>query len=360
MGLLDILEEFTEADIDRLVEAVTFGEVSPEFEEELIDAIQDADPTLREDLVAEMPAFARLEEALPGVERSQPPEGPLPGEPVPEEPEETIRRRTQAEREARQRIIDLIDANREDVEVLFDIARALEQREAAISGLFSQERLETLIEPDVQELADRAREAARQAEPLEVGDFPDLERALRRGAGRDATYFENVIAELRGERDVRTLANQGVPAEEVQTIREEQPQVIDAAVDRAREALRGLRGEPVERERPAPAEIRREQLAEPRPAPGEVIREDTSRISDEPITRDVGLELTFLSFIDDVGRCRQFDCRNRDNYFRLTAGEQRRFYDFTVEEALQWLVNRGDTTVSQLRQRGFPDDVIPD
>lgn len=97
-----------------------------------------------------------------------------------------------------------------------------------------------------------------------------------------------------------------------------------------------------------------------RPDPGELIRRDTSRISNAVVRRDLGLEFLFFDLLRDLGRCDQFPCSNPDNYFRLTPDEQRKFYDFTLEGTLRWLVRRGETTPNTLRKRGFPDDVIPD
>lgn len=93
--------------------------------------------------------------------------------------------------------------------------------------------------------------------------------------------------------------------------------------------------------------------------PGEEIVRDASRLSGERIRRDLGLERAFMELMRDIGRGRQFDVFQPELYFRLTPDEQRRLYDFTVEEALQWLVRRRDITPSQLQARGFPDELIP-
>jgi len=362
MGLLDILNEFTEEEIDNLVDAIFRGQVSVEFEEELIEAIQEADPTLREDLVAEMEAFGRLEDVLPGVERSQPPVGPLPG--IPEEEEPAIRERTQAERETRQRLIDLIEANVDDVEVLLDIARALEQREAAISGLFSQDRIDTLSEMDLEELVDRAREAARTAKPLELEDFPALERALRRGGGRDVSYFENIIAELEGDRRVQTLRRQGVDTEAVAEIREMHPNVVDEAVAVARQNISDLRGPPAPAVEEVP-EIERPQVGRPALGRQEPFV-DESYISGEEIVRDPGFEEWFVTLAVELGRARDFSHASKsiasrpEEFFQLTAAEQRRFFDATPESWLRRWINEDVVTESQLLDRGFSEDDIAD
>lgn len=356
MGVLDLAEGLSEAEMQALVDGIFRGQVSEEREERIREAIAESDPTLREDAVELNPAFDDLERVL-GLEPSEPPGGPLPGEAEPEA-EPAIRERTQAEREARQRVIDLIEANMDDVEVLLDIARALEQREAALSGLFAQERIETLSEMDLSELAERARRTARTAEPLEVGDFPDLERALRRGGGRDVTYFENIIAELEGERDVQTLANQGVSAEQVEQLREENPSVIDAAIDRAQSAIRGLEGRGREPERAAtPTEApaiepggQGVSAAVRRVVPQQPRREDP--LTGETWTADVELENRFYAWalgVKPQNRWSAFDFRTRPVN-----------RDISMEQWARLQVKAGNGSVTSARDAGLPEDWFDD
>lgn len=239
MGVFDLFDELDDDELQELIDDIFTAQVSESFEAAIREEIEAADPTLREDAVEQNELFQDLELAL-GLEPSEPPTGPLPGQPAPAEDEPAIRERTQAEREARRRLINLIQANAEDVEALLDIAAALDQREAGISGLFTQERIETLSEMDLDELADRAREAVREAEPPTLDDLPALARAVRRGAGRDVAYFERVIAELRGDRSVQTLERQGVDAEQLAELRDDFPSVVEAAVDEAETAIEGL------------------------------------------------------------------------------------------------------------------------
>lgn len=127
MSVLDLAEEFSPEETGELVEGITFGNVSMEREERLRELIEAAPSTLREDAIGMNPAFGDLEEAL-GFTRSTPP----PAEPEPVE--DAIRERTQAEREARDAVQTLIEANMDDAEVLANLARVLERVDADESG----------------------------------------------------------------------------------------------------------------------------------------------------------------------------------------------------------------------------------
>lgn len=348
MGVLDLARQLSEDEFQGLVDDIFTGQVSQEFESAIREEIEAADITLREDAFELNPAFGDLEEVL-GLEPSEP--VPLPGE---EEVE--IRERTQAEREARQAIIDLIEANMDDVEVLLDIARALEQEDASLSGLFAQRRIDTLTEMDREGLADRAHEAARTAEPLEAGDFPVLDAAVQRGGGRDATYFRNVIQELRGIRDPQTLPNQGVSADSLDDIREEHPEVVDELVARAQTIIDQLEGRAPEApsavEGPAIQPRGGEQVsaAVRRVVPQQARREDP--LTGETWEANVDLENRFYAWAlraKPNNRWTSFDFRtlpeNRDRSMAVWANAQ---------------VRAGNASVSSALEAGLPEEWFED
>lgn len=325
MSVLDFVEELSPADIEALIEGITFGRVSLEREERLRERIEDAPPTLREDAVAVTSVFGDLEDAL-GLTRSMPPSD---GDPA----EEAIRERTAAEREARERVTDLIDANIADAEPLQGIAEALAQQDATASELLTQERIDALTTADREQLAARAREALQQVD-FDQANFPVIDEQTRRGSGRDIAYFQRVLQELRGQRDPQTL-----PADELDQLGDV-PDVREQFIDRVQDTIDALEQDTGGRD------IEMEDVL------GGVER--------EPVRRGLtDFQQRFISLARDVGWCDVLPCRQPDRYFELSVAQQQRQYQLHPAGFLQFWVEEGLVSRTDLRERGFDPDDIP-
>lgn len=349
MTVLDLAESLTEDEMAELVDGIFQARVGQAREERLTELIEDAPPTLREDAVAENPAFADLERVL----------GLMPSEPPPEAPpgEAAIRERTQAEREARDAVEALIEGNMDDADVLRGLARALDDLDAAASGLLSQERLQQLSDADREELARAAQEAARRAEGVELGDFPALERALRRRGGRDATYFENAAAELRGDRELDTLQRQDVEPATLRDLREFHPDVLEAAIERAEANAAALRGEAPEEEQDfvdtggiRPGEITERAISARvrQLVPAEERRRDP--ITDEPFQANPALERNFLEWVINV----KGDTDRFNRHYFESSPERRRREFIAMQAWARLQVKAGNATVQSAEQAGLP------
>lgn len=357
-----LVEELTTNELADLIIGINTAEVSEEREMRLREAIQESDPTLREDAVQIEGRFRDLETSLRLEASTPPPEDPM-------EFDEQVRERTQAERDALQIVEDLIMANEDDPEVLADIALALERVDADESMFLSQERIEALTDQDRRSLADRARNRSRGAEELTLQDFPLLDAALAPGSGRDQAYYANVINELRGDRELSTLANQDVDEDTLENLREFHPDVLEEAIDEAQRQRDRLQrgGEPSPRIEDLDREP--EQTTEGVDVPGieraiearvqqivpsTVERED--RLTGETFRANPDLERRFLAWvIETVGDTDRFDRL----YFEVSPETRAR--DFIGMEAWARLtIQNGDSTVDQALRAGLPPEWFED
>lgn len=346
MSVLDLAREFSEDELQDLVDGIFTARVGEEREQRLRELLEDAPPTLREDAVAENPVFADLEQVL----------GLMPSEAPIEEPvEEAIRERTQAERQAREAVETLIEANMGDADVLSSLARALERLDGSESDLISQERLQQLTDQDREELANAATQAALRAEPLDIADFPNLERALRRRGGRDATYFERVAEELRGDREPESLLRQDVDEDTIQNLRQFHQDVLEEAIATAEQHVEDLRSDRG-RAPPStggvqgvPSDVGEAAVSSRvrRVVPSESRREDP--ITGEVFRVDVRLEQRFLSWVIDVmGDTNRFDTL----YFRRAPVNR----DISMEDWARLQIRAGNASVNNAENAGLPPE----
>lgn len=205
------------------------------------------------------------------------------------------------------------------------------------------------------------------AAELEPGppDFPNMDAVVRRGPGRSVHhYWEPLKEQLQsGDPDwdgKDILRREEVPDEEIDLLMradevrqhyiEQVQQNIDAIVDERDDGRAppgaGRRGAEVE-------DIDDLQDVDRTPAEGSGARRPEFRGLTE-------FQRLFIELARDVGWCDKLPCRNPQQYFNMSEARQQRNYDMTPVAYLHYWVSSGDVTREELRNRGFPLDVIPD
>lgn len=367
MSLVDWARERSADDLQTLIDGIESGDVAEDKQDALRERLEQTDRTVREDAVAELPLIADLESVL-GLRPTMPPAPTLDEDLVIEE-------RTPDQQDAWDDVVRYANAKTTSLDELRALRDALADGTPDRAPAAVRESVRTLDQDDRDDLAEQADDAVAAQESFSEDDFPVVAAALERGPGRSTSYYRNIINELRGKRDPRTLRDQGVPDDQLDRLRERADSVRESFIEQAeahindlesgqqgggRDRRSGLSGGSVFADAQDAADEARAGDDLPAGRDDQTVDVDTDYHSGEPVMRDPDFERRFRQLTRRVGWYSKFDMTNPDHYFRLTPKHQRKYYDFTPDEFLVYLLNRGEVSESGLRKRGFDVDALDD